>query len=96
MKCGNKLFPYGWDSGCGSDDDNDQVAEAVSEEDTLQAAKTWWEEELRDAERFFHAFYRHKAGEEKQPGDEQSLSFLGQRPTLMQVLDVIQNVECGI
>ncbi|KAL2009022.1 hypothetical protein VTN00DRAFT_7216 [Thermoascus crustaceus] len=95
-KCGNKLFPYGWDSSCGSDDDNDQVAEAVSEEDTLQAAKTWWEEELRDAERFFHAFYRHKAGEEKQPGDEEILSFLGQRPTLMHVLDVIQNVECRI
>lgn len=76
VRVGERLFPRGM-SGQGGEGEG-------TAEQTLEAARGWWRDEVREAERFVAARVRRREGCED-PGDEELLGFLEERPSLAEV-----------
>ena len=81
----NKIFPRGR-----TVDDNNPVSAREVEE----AAKTWWMEEIRTAERYIEACVRQRKGAATSE-DELILGFALQRPKLKEVLTILKECEDG-
>ena len=80
VRVGERLFPRGM-TGRGGEEEG-------TAEQTQEAARAWWREEVGEAERFVYARVRRREGREE-PGDEDVLGFLGERPTLVEVEEML-------
>lgn len=80
VRVGNKLFPRNMTGRRGEPEG--------TLEQTQEAARSWWREEIRDAERLVAARARRRSGCEE-PEDARLLEFLQSRPSLAEVESVL-------